>query len=580
MNKAVFKLLVDPLKQRPKVFLIAIATLLVATAAEVAGPFLVKIFIDDYLVPGNFASHLIAMLATVYVATVIISGIGSYIQFRLFSGLALRIIADLRKKVFAHVLSLPMRWHDTSISGQTLSRITNDTESLLELYVSFLSSILTGFVLIIGILIGMALLDIELMLVALAMIPAVVILVYVYQKFSGKAVADVRARRAEQNVHVSEAINGMSVLQAMHQTQRYGDAFSKVNEGQYDARMRIIRTSGLFLRPAMDMISTTVLATMILVFGFDVIGGVAEVGVLYAFVMYLGRFSEPLIEITQRFSLFQTAMVAGERVYNLLQQTAEDEGTDEQPIKDASITIHQLNFAYKADRKVLHNIDVDIPQGKFIGLVGRTGSGKSTLLNLLLGHYPVEPGQIVIDGRPLNSLSEANRTKSIGLIPQEPFIKVGTLRDNLVMDRDISEASLQKAIDQAQLRPLVNQLANGLDTELGEGGSDLSTGQRQLIAMARALAAEPKVLLLDEATASLDSQTEMLIQQALDTIKGEVTLIVVAHRLSTIRQADEIILLADGHIAERGRHAELLAIPDGRYGKLYQYQQEEVALQA
>lgn len=579
MNNSTLSLLTAPIfNNQRKVLVIGAIMLLVSTGAEVLGPYIVKHYIDEYLVPENYQINLMLMLAAVYLLTVIVAAGFRYVQGIIFADIALNTIAQLRRKVFNHVLTLPMSWHDQSISGQTLSRITNDTESLRELYVDFLATIISSSVLIIGILIGMALLDVHLMLIALAMIPIVITLVSLYQKYSGPAVAEVRAKRAEQNIHISEAINGMPVLQSMNQTERFAQDFATVNDGQYLARMRQIKASGLFLRPAMDLISTAILAGVILVFGHDILGGTAEIGVLYAFILYLGRFTEPLVEMTQRFSIFQTAIVAGQRINNLLQEKVEETGQDDRPIVDASIRIKNLGFAYKKGEPVLRDINIDLPLGRFIAIVGRTGSGKSTLLNLLLGHYPVQDGEITIDDRALNDLTEACRTQAIGLIPQDPFIKVGSLRDNIMMDRKVSDEQLQQAVIDAQLMPLVESLPNGLDTQLGEGGASISTGQRQLVAMARALAGSPRILLLDEATASLDSQTEKLVQQALMRLKGQVSLVVVAHRLSTIRDADEIMVLSKGEVIERGAHTQLLSLEGGYYKKLYQYQQQEKQL--
>lgn len=580
MNKSTFKLLLAPiLAVRRRTLMIALALLLLSTLSDVAGPYLIKHYIDDFLVPQNYQINMMFMLAGIYLTTFMLASVFRYMQSIIFANIALDTIFELRKRLFNHVLSLPTSWHDNAISGQTLSRVTNDTESLKELYVDFLATVISGSILLVGILIGMALLNVQLMLIALMMIPIVIIMVTLYQKKSGKAVADVRAKRAEQNIHISEAINGMSVLQSMNQTGRYAQSFAKVNDEQYLARIRQIRASGLYLRPAMDFISTAILAGVILVFGHQVIGGEAQIGVLYGFILYLGRFIEPLVDITQRFSIFQSAMVAGKRINDLLQVDVQSNGQDNQPIVDAHMKIKGLTFAYKENENVLNDLNVDIPLGKFVAVVGRTGSGKSTFLSLLLGHYPVQQGSIEIDNRSLNELTEACRTQCIGLIPQEPFIKVGTLKENILMGRKINNQALEQAIDDAQLRPLIQGLPLGLDTELGEGGANLSSGQRQLVAMARALAAKPSVLILDEATASLDSQTEVWVQKALMRLKGSVTLIVVAHRLSTIRDADEILVLSHGNIIERGNHRELLSLPDGYYSKLNQYQQEEQLLE-
>ena len=578
MLNSQLSLLLQPIKKNHKKTLsLGILLLLLGTLCEVAGPYIIKHYIDEILIIENQDFSPILYMVFIYILVTVGAAIFRYVQGLAFAYIALHAIADIRLKVFNHVINLPSAWHDQAISGQTLSRITNDTESLKELYVDFLGTFISNLVLIIGILIGMALLDFKLMLIALAMIPIVITMVLFYQKISGPAVNEVRAKRAEQNIHISEAINGMSVLQSMNQTQRYSQKFAQVNDEQYLARMRQIKASGLFLRPAMDFISTIILAGVILVFGHQVLNGSAEIGTLYGFILYLGRFTEPLIEITQRFSIFQTAMVAGKRIQDLLDQKKDQAVSPITKLESADIQVQDLTFSYDGKVPVLSHVNIDIPHGKFIALVGRTGSGKSTFLSLLLGHYPAGAYSILIDGKALDTVSKKVRSSTIGLVPQEPFIKVGTIRDNIIMDRDIQEEDLLSSIQVAQLKPLLNRLPKGLDTVLGEGGENLSSGQKQLIALARALATKPKILILDEATSSLDSETESLIQGSLNQLKGSVTLIVVAHRLSTVRHSDEILVLSHGQIIERGTHRVLMN-NDGYYAKLNRYEQQEDAL--
>ena len=578
MPNSQLSLLLQPIKKNHKRTLtFGISLLLLGTLCEVAGPYIIKHYIDQILIIDDKNFSPIWYMVMAYIFVTVSAAFFRYGQGLAFANIALHAIADIRLNVFNHVINLPSAWHDQAISGQTLSRITNDTESLKELYVDFLATFIGNLVLIMGILIGMALLDFKLMLIALAMIPVVITMVLFYQKISGPAVNQVRAKRAEQNVHISEAINGMSVLQSMNQTQRYSHQFAQVNDEQYVARMKQVKASGLFLRPAMDFISTVILAGVILVFGHQVLDGSAEIGTLYGFILYLGRFTEPLIEITQRFSIFQSAMVAGKRIQDLLDQEKVQTVAHVSNLESADIQVQDLTFSYDGQTSVLSNINIDIPHGKFIALVGRTGSGKSTLLNLLLGHYHADASSILIDGKELASVSEKVRSKMIGLVPQEPFIKAGTIRENIIMDRDIQENDLLLSIQVAQLNSLLNRLPNGLDTALGEGGKNLSSGQKQLIALARALATKPKILILDEATSSLDSETESLIQRSLNELKGSVTLIVVAHRLSTVRHSDEILALSHGQIIERGTHSVLMN-NNGYYAKLNRFEQQEDAI--
>ncbi|MGB5122498.1 MAG: ATP-binding cassette domain-containing protein, partial [Vibrio fluvialis] len=301
-----------------------------------------------------------------------------------------------------------------------------------------------------------------------------------------------------------------------------------------------------------------------------------EVGVLYAYLNYLGRFTEPLVEITQRFSLYQQAIVAGDRVHELLQEPSAHEGSARwSEISRGDLAIEQLTFSYQKDKPVLHDITVQVDAGRFYAIVGHTGSGKSTLLNLLLNFYQPQSGSIRIDGHKLSDYDQHTLRQGIGFIPQEPFVLATTVFDNIDMGRNLSQEAVERAAKQAHLHEVIIAMNDGYQTELGEGGLRLSTGQRQQLIIARALAGSPKILLLDEATANIDSETEQVVQRALNELQGKVTLIVVAHRLSTIHHADNILVLDKGHLIEQGNHQQLMTIEHGRYRAMYLLQQQE-----
>ena len=548
--------------------------LLLATAADVLGPFLGKVFIDDYLMPRNFDTQALALLLGGYLVTQVAAAWLRYKQTMHFTTMALNAVQDIRQRAFRHVLNLPMAYFDHARTGQLVSRITNDTEAIKDLYVQFLSVVMSNLILLIGILVAMALLDLQLMLASALLIPTVVGVIYLYEKFSGPAVQHSRHLRSEINANVSESIAGMSVLQATNQQQRFVEQFDSVNDDYYRARMRTIKVSAFLLRPAIDLLSVLILVAIIWIFGLQVTAGVAEVGVLYAFLNYLGRFTEPLAEITQRFNLYQQAMVAGDRVHTLIEESEQHYRDTPAQVTRGHLSVNQLDFAYQANKPVLQNISFELNPGELYAVVGHTGSGKSTLLSLLLNFYPAPPGSIRLDNQPLDDFSHDNLRQGIGLIPQEPFIVAGSIRDNIDMGRDLPEAELLRAASQAHLSDTLAQLPEGLDTQLGEGGTRLSTGQRQQLVIARALAASPQILLLDEATANVDSETEQVIQRALKELHGQVTMIIVAHRLSTIKHADQILVLSHGQIEERGTHSELMAEEDGLYRSMYQLQQQ------
>jgi ATP-binding cassette subfamily B protein/ATP-binding cassette subfamily C protein/ATP-binding cassette subfamily B multidrug efflux pump len=296
------------------------------------------------------------------------------------------------------------------------------------------------------------------------------------------------------------------------------------------------------------------------------------VGVLYAFVRYLGRVVEPLIQITMQFSQLQQALVAAARVNTLLQEVPATRSEDGPRIERGGITVHALDFGYATGAPVLHGLTLDIAPGQFVGIVGPTGSGKSTLLALLLRFYAAPPGCIRIDGQPLERLGDAAFRAAVGLVPQEPFLLAASARDNIDMGRGLPQARLAQAARDAHALDFIERLPQGWDTPLGEGGARLSVGQKQLVAIARALAGAPRILLLDEATSHIDSETEGRVQQALAALRGQVTVVAIAHRLSTIREADRIVVLNHGRIVEAGRHDALMRHAGGLYQRLVQLQ--------
>ncbi len=569
-----FRLLMAYVYRDKPLLVRALLLLLLATAADVAGPLLARIFIDDYLLVSKFDLPALSALLAGYLITQLAAAWLRYQQVLRFTDMALNAVLDIRRRVFEHVLRLPMRYFDQAMTGQLVSRITNDTEAIKDLYVQFLSVVLTNSILLLGIIIAMAFLDIRLMLIALLLVPAVVTVIYLYQRFSGAAVTESRQVRSEINATISESIAGMQVIQAGNQQQRFADQFADLNSHYYRSRMRAIRASAALLRPAIDLLSILVLLGVVWVFSLEVVSGVAEIGVLYAFLNYLGRFTEPLTEITQRFNLYQQAMVAGARVSQLLDEAEQPGGGQSSAIVAGRLSVRQLDFHYHADKPVLKQLSIEIPAGGFYAVVGHTGSGKSTLLSLLLNFYQPVSGEIAVDGQPLQQLNHDALRRGIGLIPQEPFIIAASVFDNIDMGRQLTPKQIERAARQAHLHHVIEQMSDGYRTELGERGIRLSAGQRQQLIIARALAASPAILLLDEATANVDSETEQVVQQALRELYGKVTLIVVAHRLSTIRQADRILVLSQGEIVEQGPHHELMRVPAGLYRSMYLLQRQ------
>jgi ATP-binding cassette, subfamily B, multidrug efflux pump len=412
----------------------------------------------------------------------------------------------------------------------------------------------------------------------MTLIPVVALVVLLYQRLSAPAVTRSRELRSDLNAQMAESIGGMPVLQASNAAGRFRDRFAGLNEGHYQARQRELRANAWLLRPVLDFMNVLLVAVLMWVFGLRGQGGVLsalQVGVLYAFINYIGRVMEPLVQITMQFSQLQQAMIGAARVNVLLREVEAPPSTDRGHVTQGAIRIEHLNFEYLPGRPVLHDINLDIPAGSFYGIVGHTGSGKTTLLSLLLRFYPVRPGSIRIDGTPVEAIAESHFRDRVGLVPQEPFLLATSVRENIAMGRALSAAQIEAAARSAHAHDFIVALENGYDTPLTEGGARLSVGQKQLIAIARALAGEPRILFLDEATSHIDSDTEQVVQRALTALRGRVTVIAIAHRLSTVRDADRIVVLNHGRMAEAGKHGELMAIENGIYQRLYLLQQLE-----
>lgn len=547
--------------------------LVAAASLEVLAPILGKRYIDHHLLPGRYdlgemATLLALMLFTGWAASWI-----RYAQLSRMAGVARRSVLRLRERVYAHVLALPMAFFDKAITGQLVSRVTNDTEAVNQLYRQVLYVMLDSTIVVAGSLVAMAFLDWRLMLIVATLVPAMVVIILGYQKLSAPAVARTRQLRSEINAQMAESMAGMAVLQASGAAGRFGQRFEGTNAEHRLSRIAELRANAWLLRPALDLMNVLLLVTVIYSFGRRELSGL-EVGLLYAFLSYIARVVEPLIQITMQFGQLQQAMVAASRVRTLLE---EDEhrgpSQDGRGIEQGSIRIEGLTFGYDPARPVLHGVDVDIPAGSFVGIVGHTGSGKSTLLSLLLRFYTAQRGRITVDGQPLAAVPDAGFRDAVGLVPQEPYLMSASVRDNIAMGRPgISDADVEAAAQAARAHDFITALPQGYDTKLGEGGARVSTGQKQLLAMARALAGSPRILFLDEATSNIDSATERVVGEALAALHGRVTVVAIAHRLSTIRAADQILVLNHGHLQERGTHEALMRMDDGLYRRLVELQ--------
>lgn len=559
---------------------IAVVMLWVAAAAEVSGPLLISYFIDNMVAKNSLPLGTVAGLAAAYVGLQLLAASLHYSQSLLFNRAAVGVVQQLRSDVMDAALRQPLSEFDTQPVGQLISRVTNDTEVIRDLYVTVVATVLRSAALIGAMLVAMFSLNWRMALVAMAIFPAVMIVMVIYQRYSTPIVRRVRAYLADINDGFNEVINGMSVIQQFRQQVRFGERIGEVSRSHYLARMQTLRLDGFLLRPLLSLFSTLVLCGLLMLFGFSSQGTI-EVGVLYAFISYLGRLNEPLIELTTQQSMLQQAVVAGERVFELMDRPRQQYGHDLAPLERGDIDIDDVSFAYRDNKLVLQNISLSIPARSFVALVGHTGSGKSTLASLLMGYYPPDSGEIRLGGRPLQSLSHQVLRQGIAVVQQDPVVLADSFFANVTLGRDISETQVWQVLETVQLAELARGMSDGIYTHLGEQGNNLSVGQKQLLALARVLVETPQVLILDEATANIDSGTERAIQHALAAVRQHTTLVVIAHRLSTIVEADTIMVLHRGQAVEQGNHQQLLEAK-GRYWQMYQLQLagEELAASA
>lgn len=550
---------------------LAVGLLWIAAAAEVTGPVLVSYFIDNLVAKHQMPWGIVAGLVTGFILLQLLAAGLHYFQSLLFNRAAIGVVQQLRSDVMDAALRQPLSAFDTQPVGQIISRVTNDTEVIRDLYVTVVATVLRSAALIGAMMVAMFSLDWRMALVAMAIFPLVLAVMLIYQRYSTPIARRVRSYLADINNGFNEVINGMSVIQQFRQQARFGERMSQASRSHYQARMQTLRLDGFLLRPLLSLFSAVILCGLLMLFSFSS-PGIFEVGVLYAFITYLGRLNEPLIELTTQQSMLQQAVVSGERIFELMDAAQQRYGSDDRPLASGRISLRQLSFAYRADREVLSDINLEVPARSFVALVGHTGSGKSTLANLLMGYYPATRGEIWLDDRSIGQLSHQTLRRGIAMVQQDPVVLADSLLANVRLGRDISEEAVWQALEQVQLDSLARALPDDIHTRLGEQGNNLSVGQKQLLALARVLVEMPQILILDEATANIDSGTEQAIQQTLSRLRQHTTLVVIAHRLSTITEADTILVLHRGQVVEQGDHAALLA-REGRYWQMYQLQQ-------
>ncbi|OAA19227.1 ABC transporter ATP-binding protein [Kosmotoga sp. DU53] len=499
----------------------------------------------------------------------------SYLQVYVTSYMGQKVTHDIRKALFRHVMRLPMRFFDTNPSGRIATRIANDTKNIAEFFSSVITSIIKDVVLLVGIIIVMLKLSLYLGLISLAVLPLIAFAILIFRYFDRIAYRKVRTRLAAINAFLAEHISGMAVIQLFNQEKRKAKEFDEVNKKHYKSLREQLLIFSIF-RPLMDVVYYLALTVLIWFGAKGIIQHTLEFGVLYAFVSYIDMFFRPLKDIAEKYDIVQNALASSEKIFKLMDTPEETYNDEREPVRKISgeIEFDNVSFAYDGENYVLKNISFRVSPKEKIAIVGETGAGKTSIISLLNGLYRIQNGDIRIDGTSIYDLNLQSLRRRIGVVLQDVFLFSGTILDNIrLFNEEIPRQKVIEAAKYVYAERFIERLSKGYDTEILERGGTLSAGERQLIALARAVLYNAEILVLDEATANIDAETEMLIQQAMEKISKEKTVLTIAHRISTIRNSDRILVIHKGKLVEAGSHDELIKL-GGIYADLYRLQYE------
>ena len=551
---------------------IALSFILLTTLVATAIPLLAQYYIDNYITK-NIATAGLYILAGYYglfILRVVFTFIGEYY----FSKVAHSIVRDLREESFSNLQKLGMSYFDKTPVGSIVSRLTNDTQAVADMFGTIFSSFLNSVLMFVVTLTAMVSLSWQLTILMILFIPIMLGSVYLYQRLSSRLVETTRSKLSDLNTKLSESIEGMRIVQAFNQEKRLLDEFEGVNKEHLRYMSKSLAVDSLLLRPAMALFKILAYGVILTYFGLSWQTAGFTAGLIYAFIQYTNQLFNPLIELMQNFSVLQTSMISAGRVFELIDNTEYEpkQSNSDYKIEEGNIEFKNVSFSYDGKQDVLKNISFNVNKGETIAFVGSTGSGKSSIINLFLRFYEFERGKIFIDGVDIKDYSTKELRDKIGLVLQDPFLYHGTVESNIRMYKDnLTENDIEEAARFVDADNFIQELPDKYQSKVTERGSTFSSGQRQLITFARTIAAEPKILILDEATANIDSETEETIQRSLEKMRKGRTTIAIAHRLSTIQDANCIYVLDKGEIIESGTHEQLLE-RKGTYYKMYQLQ--------
>jgi ATP-binding cassette, subfamily B, multidrug efflux pump len=555
---------------------IAVVLLVVQSFLGVVPPWLVKIAIDEKIVGGDAQG--LFLIAGLYLGVLLLSFLIDYAQMVLVARIGQRVMFDMRMTLFSHLQKMSLPFFDRNPVGRVMTRVTSDVEVLNELFTSGMISVFGDVFLIVGILAAMFALDPQLAAVALVVVPPLLFATHIFRVKVREAYRDIRRKLARINANLQESISGMRVIQLFNQEERAFGRFEKVNREHMDAYQRSIFYYAVFF-PVAELLGAIAVALIFWYGGGRAIQGAVSLGVLVAFIQYVESFFRPVRDIAEKYNIFQNAMASSERIFALLDEPPGiTDSIDAAPARElrGAITFDHVWFAYKDENWVLRDVSFSVRAGEKVAIVGATGSGKTTLMALLGRLYEPQRGRVLLDDTDVRTWPQRELRQRMAVVPQDVFLFSRSIADNIRLGRPLGMDAIVRAAEIANAHGFLSALPQGYDTVLQERGGGLSAGERQLLAFARAVVADPPILILDEATSHIDSRTEGLIQEALARLLEGRTAILIAHRLSTIRSADRIIVLHKGEIREQGTHEDLLA-QGGIYARLHRLDSRDLA---